>query len=380
MYNESSENDSATGIGTGSFKPLTAGAPADLYRQRPREDGRYLQFKGADGFACFVHVKALMRMAAWGRAAGRSEVIGRLGGRPCWDNKGPYVIVERAALSRLARSSTSAVVSDLEAQKALLEDFDRCCHALDSVGWWHTHPDGIGLIYSSVDRENQATWTHRNSIGIVLNPELRGDALKVYRGPLSEELTCLSDLSGIATNAVAEPRGHRKARVPALAAALPARRRNVQCREQPKVQLGRPNIAATIAICVACTALLIATLALLEPAQIPQPLTVTVHVPDAQPSEEVIAIASPRDPRYGAAATKSLAPISTSFWEESSAVLAVGTSGWDKHNDTNAAESHSVDSARIQYASYSTATNGLFEITEPPTSNFEDGAEATHEE
>jgi hypothetical protein len=66
------------------------------------------------------------------------------------------------------------------------------------LGWWHTHVDGVGLFYSAVDRETQATWRDHQSIGIVLNPSLSGDGFKVYRGPHSEELTRASDSNAIA--------------------------------------------------------------------------------------------------------------------------------------------------------------------------------------
>jgi hypothetical protein len=77
----------------------------------------------------------------------------------------------------------------------LHDEFAKDCRVLDSMGWWHTHPGRLGLFYSSVDRDNQATWTDVHSIGIVLNPELNGDGLKVFRGPQSKELECVSDPS-----------------------------------------------------------------------------------------------------------------------------------------------------------------------------------------
>lgn len=173
---------------TGGFRPLGSAKPEVLFRARPAGDSRYLEFTSQDGFGCFVRSDAVLAMATWGDAAGRSEVIGRLGGRQCHDGQGTYVVVEQATLSHGAHGSAGYVMADIEAQQLLHDDFCKECRVLDAIGWWHTHPNGLELFYSPDDRENQATWTDRNSIGIVLNPQIEGDGLKVFRGPHSESL------------------------------------------------------------------------------------------------------------------------------------------------------------------------------------------------
>lgn len=127
-------------------------------------------------------------MAAWGREAGNDEIIGRLGGRICVDTKGTYVIVQDASLIRKAHGTPGTIVADCQAQEDGRVEFERRCRSLDSVGWWHTHPGNIGLFFSGTDRKNQATWTDANAIGIVMQPDLRGEMLKVFRGPDCSDL------------------------------------------------------------------------------------------------------------------------------------------------------------------------------------------------
>lgn len=177
----------------GGFRPIGAARPKELFRARPHDDGRYLEFVAPDGYSCFVRAGAVRDMAAWGRAAGRSEVMGRLGGRQCRDRDGPYTVVEQATLGERARGGPGYIVADVAAQQALHNEFEKECRVLDSLGWWHTHVGEVGLFYSAVDRENQATWTDLDSVGIVLNPQLEGEALKVFRGPKSEPLDRASD-------------------------------------------------------------------------------------------------------------------------------------------------------------------------------------------
>ncbi len=170
------------------FQPLQAHEPALLFRERPGGDEPYLEFADTDGFRCYIHSKALRQMAGWGQKASHVEVIGRLAGRRCTDGKGGYVLVERATLNRRARCGVAFVMTDFAAEDSGRREFQRKCRALDCVDWWHTHPSSLALFYSETDRQNQRTWSDPNAIGIVLNPALQGDVVKVFRGPHSIEL------------------------------------------------------------------------------------------------------------------------------------------------------------------------------------------------
>jgi len=171
-----------------NFRPVGKHEPSPLFRERPKEHAGYLEFAAQDGFGCCVNVDWLRTMAEWGQRAGRREVIGRLGGRHCTDSRGPYVLVERATLNQGAQCGVASVIADIAAQEEGRRAFERQCRARDCIGWWHSHPSGFDLFYSSTDRENQYTWSNPNSIGIVLNPSLKGEGLKVFRGPASVEL------------------------------------------------------------------------------------------------------------------------------------------------------------------------------------------------
>ena len=238
------------------FRPLAASAPGELFRQRPSGDGCYLEFTGECGFACFVRVETVRDMARWGRAAGGSEVIGRLGGRQCQDSTGHYVLVERATLCRAAHGSPAHVLADIAAQEALRRDFDNECRALDPVGWWHTHVGAVGLFYSTVDRENQASWTNPNSIGIVLAPRLEGEALKVFRGPKSVELNC------VASNRVLQTLSSREQPIqdpPTMPMPdIPARRYEADVPSCYAPATHRSQINTVVAMCLASAALLFA--------------------------------------------------------------------------------------------------------------------------
>lgn len=171
-----------------SFTPLRTIAPGPLFRNRPNSEEPYCRYIDRDGFDCFVSFKCILRMAAWGRAAGENEVIGRLGGRLCTDSRGIYVIIEDASLNHTAVGTPGSVVADGTSQEHGRIEFEKRCRPFDLNGWWHTHPGNIGLFFSGPDRRNQATWTDANSIGIVVNPDLRGDVIKVFRGPQCSEL------------------------------------------------------------------------------------------------------------------------------------------------------------------------------------------------
>lgn len=173
---------------SGGFRVTRIITPTPLFRERPAEDEPYLQFADQDGFRCFVAARAVLQMARWGYQAGGREMIGHLAGRPCTDSAGDYTLVERVTQSRQATGGPAHVIADHTAQEAMRRALERTCRPLDCVGWWHSHPHGIGLFYSHTDRQNQATWSNPNAVGIVIDPCLKREGFKVFRGPGAVEL------------------------------------------------------------------------------------------------------------------------------------------------------------------------------------------------
>lgn len=190
-----SSNTKAKTAGETGFRPVGSYQASPLFRQRPRSTSSYLHF-GLEGFECFLRKREVARMASWGQEAGDREIIGRLAGRKCVDAQGEYVLIERAILNRGAKGSAAFVVADVKSQEQLRRDLEED-GPWDSCGWWHTHPPRCALFFSGEDRENQATWTDPNSIGIVLNPHLEKEGLKLFRGPDCEELEPISSLAEI---------------------------------------------------------------------------------------------------------------------------------------------------------------------------------------
>lgn len=233
------------------FQPLPGPLTAPLFRERPAADGAYIAWEDADGFVCYVNATIIEQMADWALHKGGCEVIGRLGGRHCMDAKGPYVLAEHAFLNRGAASSAAGVVADITAQDEGRRDFERACRALDSVGWWHTHPPGCGAFFSSTDRRTQSTWSNPNAIGIVLDPSFRDQAIKVFRGPKSRELRITKMFN------ISRTSSHRDKVGPSIL----GEGRNMEATPL-SFQKHRPGSSAGVAsaICIAGAALLFAVL------------------------------------------------------------------------------------------------------------------------
>lgn len=134
----------------------------------------------------------------------------------------------------------------------------------------------VGLFYSSVDRDNQRTWSHPNCVGIVLHPGLVGEGLKVFRGPESEQLTLanpnvLRRISRLVSKSAAEPdattqetRGEFKD-IPALNTIHP-----------------RGNGAAAVAVTVAICAFAVAVFRnAVTPVTSPVPQSASVEMSDS---------------------------------------------------------------------------------------------------
>ncbi len=170
------------------FRAVAHVAPAPLFREPPGPREPYLEFLDTKGFRCFIHRTAVEQMAHWARQAEPNETLGLLAGRLCTDNQGIYLVIHDAVHSDQRSAGPGHVHADWQAQEATRRALERECRLLEAVGWWHTHPGGIGLFYSGTDRANQRTWSSPHAVGLVLDPGLHREGMKVYRGPESAEL------------------------------------------------------------------------------------------------------------------------------------------------------------------------------------------------
>jgi len=117
------------------------------------------------------------------RLAMPNETIGLLAGRVCEDpQSGPYTIIVAAENARPGEfESSPAHVKLREPGQAhvrlRLEDAhpDR-----EIIGWYHTHP-GYPSQFSSVDIDEQKTWSDQHHVGIVYSTSDRSEPFGVYR-------------------------------------------------------------------------------------------------------------------------------------------------------------------------------------------------------
>ncbi len=185
-------------VTTRGFRAVAQVDPPPLFREPPEPREPYLKFLDTNGFRCFIHRRAVERMARWARRAEPDETLGLLAGRLCTDNRGTYLVIHDAVHTEQRSAGPGHVHADWQAQEATRRALERECRLLEAVGWWHTHPGGIGLFYSGTDRANQRTWSSPHAVGIVLDPRLHREGMKVYRGPESVEMR------------VGHPRRHRR--------------------------------------------------------------------------------------------------------------------------------------------------------------------------
>ena len=162
-------------------RPSTA---AHLLRPRPQDDGRFERWVSDDNrFFVYVHVDVLEFIKSEARLAMPNETIGLLAGRVCEDPQtGPYTIIVTAENARPGEFEASPAHVRLRESgqshvRVRLEDAhpDR-----EIVGWYHTHP-GYPSEFSSVDIEEQKTWSDQHHVGIVYSTSDRREPFGVYR-------------------------------------------------------------------------------------------------------------------------------------------------------------------------------------------------------
>jgi proteasome lid subunit RPN8/RPN11 len=168
-------------------RPSTA---AHLLRPRPQDDGPFERWVGDDKkFFVYVHVDVLEFIRNEARRAMPNETIGLLAGRVCEDPQtGPYTMIVAAENARPGEFEASPANVRLRGPgqahvRRRLEDAhpDR-----EIVGWYHTHPN-YPSEFSSVDIQEQRTWSDRNHIGIVYSTS-DSEPFGVYRSPESIRL------------------------------------------------------------------------------------------------------------------------------------------------------------------------------------------------
>ncbi len=133
--------------------------------------------------SAFIDDALLDQLQNWAVAAKPNEVLGVLLGRRFRDRQGIYAVITSAAEACTSNSGVAHVQVSAESlsetRRAALADEPM----LDPVGWWHSHPSPSG--FSSVDRREQATWTHTAAIGLVvfMRDTSTGFPAAAYCGP-----------------------------------------------------------------------------------------------------------------------------------------------------------------------------------------------------
>jgi len=182
--------------GTNSFLPLGRDRSdfVPLGRKQPqrpcldRIEARtaYHIFGAEDGFEVAVPVAVLERLAAFARKSDPDEWYGLVCARECEDADGPHAVVvgvvpdlEVDAGPAHIRTTHDSEYRTRTLARSLFPD-------AEVVGWAHSHPR-LGVFFSGTDKENQATWRHPNSLGIVVDP-WSAEGIMVFRGPESEPM------------------------------------------------------------------------------------------------------------------------------------------------------------------------------------------------
>lgn len=160
-----------------------------LSRQSARSG--YRVYRGRDGFEAAIPEHLVERLPLWGKQAAPNECYALLVGRVFEDERGRHVVILGAVPDPDAEAEHSFVrttpESEWKTRFAARQLYPDCI----IIGWLHSHIR-YGILYSGVDRQNQATWIEPHSIGIVVDP-WHPDLLSVYRGPGAERLTLVAD-------------------------------------------------------------------------------------------------------------------------------------------------------------------------------------------
>jgi proteasome lid subunit RPN8/RPN11 len=172
-----------------------------LVQPRPRGNSAYVVY--GDGLGApevHLHVRILEDLRLATLDAVPHETIGALLGRPCRDDYGTYVVVEHAMTAQAGEhvGTHGGVRISAVTRAAMHRRAAREHPTLEPVGWWHSHPRGLPR-YSTVDRDEQATYPRPYHVGVVVAADLfdgqgasgvgAQDPLGVYVGPAATLLT-----------------------------------------------------------------------------------------------------------------------------------------------------------------------------------------------
>jgi proteasome lid subunit RPN8/RPN11 len=160
-------------------------------RSRP-EAGTWHEHRAADGRTAFVSTDVLDQARAIEHEHAPFETGGLLLGRAFIDGEGPYVLVTYAVspLRGEVRGTVSTVELTHAGSDAMRRRGEASTPTAEVVGWYHTHPR-YEAYFSVVDRTEQAAWTERLAVGLVVSG-LPGGAYAIYLGPDAAEAIQIS--------------------------------------------------------------------------------------------------------------------------------------------------------------------------------------------
>ncbi|MFI5298625.1 MAG: hypothetical protein ACHREM_11045 [Polyangiales bacterium] len=146
------------------------------------------RFVAADGFTVTIHETVIERLTVLGKNALPNETYGLLVGRLCRDDLGEHVVVFGIVHDEDAHTGPGHVKTSVASEARSRDLVQRLFPDAICLGPAHTHV-GCPAVFSSVDCDNQRTWTSTHHIGLVLAPKT--GELNVYRGPQSEPLRAI---------------------------------------------------------------------------------------------------------------------------------------------------------------------------------------------
>ncbi|MFI5297854.1 MAG: Mov34/MPN/PAD-1 family protein [Polyangiales bacterium] len=146
------------------------------------------RFVAADGFTVTIHETVIERLTVLGKNALPNETYGLLVGRRCCDDVGEHVVIIGIVHDEDAHAGPGHVRTSVASEARSRDLVQRLYPDAICLGPAHTHV-GCPAVFSSVDCDNQRTWTSAHHIGLVLAPKT--GELNVYRGPQSELLRAL---------------------------------------------------------------------------------------------------------------------------------------------------------------------------------------------
>nr|VFK45974.1 MAG: JAB1/Mov34/MPN/PAD-1 ubiquitin protease [Candidatus Kentron sp. TC] len=138
-------------------------------------------------------VQSIFKHIRWGcRSCPDNEVeqggllLGKLYVRE--DTGKKLCVAEKSIEGRSARGAASYLNMTHETWKEMLDSFDEYKNVdeeLRIIGWYHTHPNNLGVFFSDTDMNTQKTWFKEPwHFGIVLNPQKR--VWTLFYGPDSK--------------------------------------------------------------------------------------------------------------------------------------------------------------------------------------------------